>query len=354
MKTTCILIGFLLICGVIEGQENLKDYDEICYCTGNTPHSILSYDNNWKLLLAFKNGESKSKLDSLGIPYTKSQLKLLSIYKLIRFDNGKYFTTFPILDTNQTSYLRAKTSEIASIIFPIIEKDIKSLVSELNNNDQTDNQFSILFSYVLDGLAWQKFEENGMVDRLTLNIDNYPWVGEFWLLTPRRSTFYGTNSESDSTYSIAITTSGNEIVSKVYNEENELLRILLKNYINSGKVTDKKALTTFAQYNVCDRAGNITIPIITENKNNRIYYYSSQIAEKISTELISNSIFDELMRDLKFKDRKQAVIILYHEVMWDLLSVIEKQKAIQKPSILENPNQSKLADISKLLYITRK
>ena len=354
MKNAVIFTILLLVNGIILGQKNLKDYDEICYCSGNTPHSILNYDNNWPLLWAFKNGLSKQGLDSMQIPYTRSQLKLLTIYKLIRFDNGKYFTTFPILDINQTNYLRKKTSEIASIIFPFIESEIKSLVTELKNVNHSENQFSILFSYVLDGLTWQKFEERGMINQLNLTTENYPWVGEFWLLTPRRETIFGTNSVSDSLFTLAITSSNNVLVSKVYNEEDELLRILLKNYINSGKVTDEKVLATFGKYNVCDKDGNLAIPVIIEDKNNKIYYYSSQIADEICTKLISNSIFNEVIRDLKLKDQKQAVVILYHEVMWDLLSVIEKQKVIEIPNIIINPNHSELTDIAKLLYITRK
>jgi hypothetical protein len=91
-----------------------------------------------------------------------------------------------------------------------------------------------------------------------------------------------------------------------------------------------------------------------EDKNNKVYYYSSQIADKICANLISNGVFDAVIKGLNLRNNKQAVIILYHEVMWDLLSIIEEQKLIEMPNILKNPNHTELTDVSKLLYITRK
>lgn len=354
MKTILTFFIFFVLGEVLYGQKKLKDYDEICYCVGNTPHSILSYDNNWDLLLTFKDGLSKKGLDSLQITYTKSQLKLLSVFKLTRFENGKYFTNFPIFDTSQTRYLRKKTLEIASLIIPLIESDIKSLVVQLGNINYSENQFSILFSYVLDGLTWQKFEEKSLINPLILTTDNYPWSGTFWLLTPQHKTFYGTNVASDSSFSIGITRSQNEPGLEIYNDEDELLGILLKNYIHSGKVTDEKVLATFGRYNLFDKKGNLTIPIIVEEKSNKLYYYCSQIAHKICTKLVLNDSFDEVQKVLNLKNREQTVIILYHEVMWDLLSIIEERHFIEKPDILKNPNHAELTDVSKLVYITRK
>jgi hypothetical protein len=355
MKNVLLSFSLLLICGILNGQQNINDYSKICYCSGETPHSILRYDNNWELLWAFKSGLSKKGLDSLHIPYTESQLRLLLIYKLVRLKNEKYYTDIPILDLNQTNLLRTKTIQLAEIIIPSIESDIKSLVSYLKDINYSENQFSILFSYVLDGLVWQKFEVKHMIKPLNLNRSNYPWVGTFWLLTPVRKTFYGTNTESDSSFTIGITSGGpDELMKGIYDEENGLLKVFLKNYIDYGKITDEKVFTAFKNYNLFDEKGNLKIPVIIENNKNMLYNYSDQIAENICIKLVSNDIFKEVIKDFHFQDEEQAIIILYHEVMWDLLSIIEERQLIEEPNIIRNSSQAELRDVSKLLYIVRK
>jgi len=337
------------------GQKNSDNYDMTCYCSAReTPNGVVSFDNNLQLISSFNKGLSKKELDSLHIPYTDSQLKLLRIFNLIRKENDKYFSNIPFFDEKQTYQLRAQSKQIADKILPQIEPDIKELAIYLTSTGNSNNVFSIIFSYVLDGLPWKIFEEKGIIKPIDSKDNISPWTGFFWILTSHPSAKSGTNTESDSTFTIGITGGPYRLMKSIYDEEDGLLKVMLRNYIVSGKITDEKAFKTFEPYNLFNQKGELTIPIIIENNQNKIYVLSKQIAEKIYTEMASKEVTNKAIKDFNFKNEEQTTIILYHEVMWDMLSMLEEKKLIEKPIIIKNPDKASMKDAADLLYIIRK
>jgi hypothetical protein len=343
MKTLLTIILVQIIAGNCLLGQKLKDYHMVCYCSGSTPHSIVKYDNNWEILLALKNGgKSKSDLDSLNIKYTDSQLRILRIYKIIQLVGNKYHLVTPVLDSIQTNGLKIKTKKLAELIMPEIVNEIDSLNAVLYSENLANNQFSILFSYVLDGLVWTKFEKLDIIKPLELTIENSPWTGTFWMLTPHRETKYGTNTYSDSIFEIGITSG----LDKLSNDK--VLKVILKNYSEFGRITDQKLIESVKGYKILNAEGTLTIPVIDENYNNKIYRLSDLISGKICLQLTRNPVFKEIIGDLKIVDPEQATIIVYHEVMWDLLSLMIKNKIVTEPKI--NSEE----DASKLLYLVRR
>ena len=60
--------------------RQLKSFDLSAFCSYNSFHpSDYLTDNNWDILCAFVQSGSAAKLDSLGIPYNRSQLRLLEV-----------------------------------------------------------------------------------------------------------------------------------------------------------------------------------------------------------------------------------------------------------------------------------
>ncbi len=172
IKRICIFIFLLSSNTYLFAQttdyNDWKNWEDICYCTMNNsyhPSSIVSADNNLQLLLSLKNGLTRKQLDSLKIPYVRSQLLLLESYHLINKTDGIYKTTIPILDSEQTARLRKQSQFTANKICPEIEKECRNLVTYLANQNRLNNAYSILFSYVLDGLIWAQFEKEGIVKR---------------------------------------------------------------------------------------------------------------------------------------------------------------------------------------------
>ena len=353
MKNRFLFLVFLFASIQLIGQVNPRQYEMTCYCSAReTPHSIVAYDNNLQLIIAFKNGLSKKGLDSLKIPYTNSQLKLLRIYKLIRMENNKYYSTIPVLDTIQTANLRIQSKIIADKISPVIEKDLKNLVAYLNSVQNSRNTFSVVFSYVLDGLTWHSFSEKEIIKPFNDN-NLSPWNGYFWMLAPKRKETFGTNSQSDSTLTFSITHGpANNILESFYYED-DLLQKMLQNIREYGKVSDQGVISTFSKFNIVDEQGKVLVPIIIENGQNELFRLSLAIAVKISDYIIANAPLTEIKNEYNLIDEEQTVIILYHEILWDLLDNIEAKGIIDKPLIFKNPEKATTKDISDLIFFIK-
>lgn len=355
MKYLFIIFNLLLYCGLVVGQNNPNDYDLSCYCIAReTPNGIVGYDNNLQLLKTLRNGMSRKGLDSLHINYTESQLKLLRIFNLIRKENIYYYSNIPILNEIQTNHLRIQSKQIADKITPLITADIKEFVKYLDSIKCSKNAFSILFSYVLDGLTWKIFEENKTIKSRILLDNDCPWTGYFWILATKRESKYGTNTDGDSILSIAVTNGAPYRIMKSFYQENNLLSIMVNDIKLFGKVTDKQVLNALGKFNLFNEHGEITIPIIEENNQSKLYSLSKSMSSKICENAISNTSIDAVVKEFSFKDKEQALVILYHEIMWDLLDNIEASNLIEKPTILKEPDKAEFKDLADLIFITWK
>lgn len=71
--------------------RSYKLFDTVAFCSYSSFHpSQYLTDNNWDILCAFVQPGTVAKLDSLGIPYSKSQIRLLEVGDLLSSDNGVY------------------------------------------------------------------------------------------------------------------------------------------------------------------------------------------------------------------------------------------------------------------------
>lgn len=67
-----------------------KSFDLSAFCSYNNYHpSEYLTDNNWDILCAFAQPGTTAKLDSLGIKYNKSQLRLLEVGDLLTYNNDR-------------------------------------------------------------------------------------------------------------------------------------------------------------------------------------------------------------------------------------------------------------------------
>ena len=164
MKQLSILLLMSLILFPFEvfGRQNdsiigrpYKSFDTSAFCSYQTFHpSEYLTDNNWDILCAFVESGMTHKLDSLGLPYNKSQLRLLEVGGLISSDNGVYSTKMPIFGRQETRTIRQQSKEFADSIFPIIEPEIKQLITDFEKAGYAKQTYSLIFSYLLDTYIW--------------------------------------------------------------------------------------------------------------------------------------------------------------------------------------------------------
>lgn len=112
----------------------LKSFDLSAFCSYNSFHpSEYLTDNNWDILCAFVQPGTTAKLDSLGIQYNKSQLRLLEVGDLLMCNNEHYTTKMHIFGKSETQQIRRQSKEFADSIFPAIEPRIRRLVGAFND-----------------------------------------------------------------------------------------------------------------------------------------------------------------------------------------------------------------------------
>lgn len=329
--------------------NDLKNWGDICYCTVNNsyhPSSIVSADNNLQLLLSLKNGLTRKQLDSLRIPYVRSQLLLLQSYQLINRIDGIYKTAIPILDSEQTARLRKQSLFTANKIYPEIEKECRDLVTHLANQNRLNNAYSILFSYVLDGLIWRQFEKDGIVERMdTSGI----WSGNYWFLTPRRVVDCGgTNSSTKENFAFKWNWSHSEKVTKeLWNKNIEALFPIAQ----GNTIPNKEIINEFADYGFFDKDSRLTIPVINEKESNDLHTLSLKIIDRLLLTFKANTDFEQLKTSYQFSNNSETAVIFYHEVLFDLMDLLIERQIIQLPTAFKSPEKATLRDAADLCFI---
>src|SRR5271157_5027678 len=113
-----IFLMLAMACNTVFSQNDIKDYEYMCYCTliGASPKDIIQTGNNWDLLLALRDGKTVDELNKSGIKYTPKQLEVLQAIKFIRKQDEKYYSLISILNEKETSEIRSLTKETAKKI----------------------------------------------------------------------------------------------------------------------------------------------------------------------------------------------------------------------------------------------
>ncbi|MDH4156549.1 MAG: hypothetical protein OEW00_04655 [candidate division Zixibacteria bacterium] len=334
----------------------LSDYDVIQYAMidGFGPQNIMELDNNGEIVLACVNGTTEDELRKLGISFVQSQVTLLKTWRVLQLDGEVLRTAFPILDRARTEKLRAITRAAAPEVCRRLQPRVTKLTGTLESLGRQGNAYSILFAYVVDGMVWDVFEENNLVNKKHITADRPFWAGEVWAVYPPREFRPGTNSLSDKGVSLKVNWSEEAIPKMIpfLADWKNLLQIL-DDYINVGRVVDKQAKEVFAPFNLFDTSGRFTIPIVEETPDNQLF----QICHALSHEIvdIAPGVLDlpGLTAAFGFRDEKQTVVIAYHELMWDLMDIFTELGLVQKPLAFADPDNSEPQDIADLVFIVK-
>ena len=240
----------------------LKSFDLSAFCSYNSFHpSEYITDNNWDILCAFVQPGSAAKLDSLGIPYNKSQLRLLEVGDLLMGNNENYTTKMHIFGKNETQQIRRQSKEFADSIFPIIEPEIKELIAAYENNGYLRQTYSLVFSYLLDTYIWDD-------ERLGSPIsceDHGTWTGAYWAMYESRNhDKIGTNGYGplmqNWTDNLGYWLSSKKMIAFA----KELMQT------NGNRIDNRDIIQSIAGWGLTDKNGNILIPVMRKNNGDTI------------------------------------------------------------------------------------
>jgi len=328
--------------------NNLDNWESICFCSYSSfhPSTIVKADNNWQLLYALRNGLSLAQLDSLNIPYNQSQLLLLRSQRLLRRSQNIYKAVIPIFDHERTLSLRAHSLSVANSIYPEIEKECSELLEHLSLQNRSSNAFSILFSYVLDGLSWERFER----DELVIERDGSEiWSGYYWFLTPKRTFQCGTNSLISG--GIEFSSNWSDLESVTDNLFDNDIKALIQSLRSNARPLDKKLFDEFSAYGFFNPDSTLTIPVINEKETNTLCLLSNEIMDKLLPAFLEKADIETLKTLYQISDTSEAIVIFYHEVMWDIMDLLLQKEIVQLPTAFQFPEKAQPTDAADLCFI---
>jgi len=355
------LLGTFTVSSIAQSNENnLKPWKEseiIQYIStsGSSPQNIIGLDNNSSIILHAKHGVMRELLNQKNIEVTESQIKLLKTWRLIEEKDKMLQTTFPILDSSQTQQFRSQIQPKAPVLVEKLTPLIEELKIKLEALGRSDNAYSITFSYILDGLIWDEFEQAGLLKERNITVEKPFWDGEVWALYPKRNNVVGTNTISDQGVQFKINWTYQIIPKMVpFVSDFKNLTKMVEDYITQGEVINDEPLRIFEPYNLFDAKGKFTVPIIKEDKSNPLFTTSTKAAQLIAREVPVLLNLQEMQNEYDFRDQQQTLIIAYHELMWEVINTLVERNIVEKPKALANPSVAVSADIADLIFIVDK
>jgi hypothetical protein len=364
MEYLDILVVFLLFYTCIFGQEpmyeeptQLSDFRIVQYISqqGYSPISITRLDNNGDILLACRSGKTKEQLLETGVKITESQIRLLEIYRLLSIKNNVLKTAIPILGPRQTNKLRQHSKEVSENLVHIIKPNVIELIHDLENIGREQNAYSILFAYIFDGMSWSEFKSKGLIKSTKIDVKHPFWAGEVYAFYPDRSFTSGTNTWSEGPYALKINWShfANPFLSPLYKEIKKIDNKMFRQILESGFIEDKSVRKAFTPFGIIDKNGYVSIPIIDESENNKIYMIGKKIAREMAENTLKLVSFDNLKNAFDFRDTNQTIVVFYHELIWELMDTLEEQGIVKKPKAFTNNGTVVAKDVADLMFIVR-
>lgn len=321
-------------------RRPFSEFAKTAFCAYGQFHpSEYIIDNNWDILCAFRQSGEISRLDTLGISHNESQLMLLQAGGLLERTHGKAHTLMPILDEEQTHQLRQRSAQFADSIYLSIKPSIKRFAELLSDAGYSAQTYSLVFSFLLDGAVWDK----GKLPMPTEMERAADWSGVYWALyTKRAEATTGTNGYGPLQM--------NWTADMKCRPDNDIMLAVGKElYSHPDALTLSNDLAVRASaYGICDADGKLTVPVLYVDQDNEINRLTDTLSSQISDAIKTQS--SEIRSLFSLADDKEAAVIYYHEIMWDILALLERDGVISKPAILTG-DDTDISHLGQVMFI---
>ena len=152
MKHSVLLPLLLTVSLAANARTPVRPYEEweatqFVALSGHQPSDYVAPDNNWEILYCLRTPHTPAELRATGVGCTDSQLMLLEVGGLIAEQEGKWKTTIPILDREQTRSLRSFADGVAESVYTANEADFVNLAGTIREAGFGNNVFSLLFCW---------------------------------------------------------------------------------------------------------------------------------------------------------------------------------------------------------------
>jgi hypothetical protein len=315
----------------------------------------MHYDNNGDVLLACRSGRTREQLQAMEVPTTDSQLLLLEVYGLLSKNQGVMRTAIPILDPEQTLRIRQYASDAAAEMIAQVRSDVVEFTGLLAAVERERNAYSILFAYVFDDMVWGEFRSAGLVRPRTIDVDHPLWAGEVYAFYPRRSFSCGTNTYSSGHLALHLNWSqvANPLLGPFYDALRALDDAAFEDFVENGYTEDTAVIEAFMPFGMFEETGRLTIPVIEETADNALYAVSRRMSNTMAEQTLALLSFEDLQQEFGFRDIQQTMVIVFHELIWDLMDAVEAEGLVRKPVAFANPEAATSENVADLLFAVR-
>lgn len=313
--------------------QDLAQWQLVCYCSGSAdPVEIIRYDNNGRILYLARDGVTRERLKQYGVAFIESQIELMKDWRLLTERQGKLNTSIPVLGPEQMTHLRSLLQVPATETARSLRPSFEQLVSLLRSHGYADSAYSIVFSYLLDGMVWGDFDQRHLLPPMEATAEKPFWAGALWAVYPKQNV-PGTNSMWGGAWRLKVM--WQESVQPVLDPLNDssLVNRALDELGSSGTVSDPKARSQLVALGILDSDGEPLAPVIREVPSDPIYAASLALSSKISDAMLRTLHSPELQGGVDVKNEQVLLIIAYHEFMWELLAQLQSEGLVSPPSI---------------------
>ncbi len=338
-----------------EGPSTLDDFEILQYLAAGRypPSALIALDNNSRILLACREGKSADALRLEGIEFADSQIELLiATNLLVRDSRGDLITTFPILDPGTVPRLREETASLADELLAVVRPDVEALARELEDAGLADHGYSLMFSYVLDGMVWGFLEEYQQVVPRRLSARRPFWSGEIWAMRPGREFTAGTRSIDHEGLKLKVSTSPASASHTLrLFADTSALREALEQYARSGRLEGGRPRQLLAEFGLVDADGLLAIPVIDEIEKGPVFRAAETVTSNLVDAILEKVDLVGLQERYGFRSAPQTLVIAYHELMWDLMERFETAGLVRRPGILSQPATAVRSDLADAAFL---
>ena len=340
----------------IISKDAIRGYEIICFCNspGVGPEQIIRLDNNGQILLAARAGITRKQLKDAGVPYAESQLQLLMEWNFLEERDRKFTTAIPMLDRREMEGLRGEVRKAAQDSLPDLQAGIARFLQQLREIRREKSAFTILFSYVLDDLVWDDFQrQKQLASRQALTAEHPFWSGLVWATASPRAFAPGTNAYGGHGVALYVNWTHAAMGKLGPFMSGAGLAAIFGQLEKNGKIADPAVLKAFAPYGIADANGNFTVPVIVRRSTDPLYGGARALAASVARSALEHLPLAAIQQRYRLTSREQALVIAYHEFMWELLELLSEEHLVDKPAVLVAPDKAKLFDVGDLVFIVR-
>lgn len=331
--------------------DDISQWGLVCFClhSRTTPQRVIKQDDNGRLLYLAREGVSKAQLRRQGLQVSDDQLRLLQNWSLLSRIGNRYRTTFPVIGPEQMAVLRPRIRSLADEIAVHVAPEVADLRKILTEQGYADSHYAIVFSYVLDGLVWEELDHRHALPSSVPTAAHPEWNGALWAFSPARPGVEGTNEIASGPATLKSLWNDRVLEAQRAAAPAAGIRLLLAAIDQQPPGTDLRLPATGSIFT--DSAGRLVVPVIQENGADPIRQVGLRFAGKV-VQALNNPKAQQLAGSIRGATSQEGLLIITHELMWDVIARLTEIGAVERPEVLTRPGSDGVQSLLPLFFIT--